>query len=189
MQVEQTKIPGVLILTPRRFNDSRGFFEETWSQSTSRENGLDISFVQDNHSYSKSKNTLRGLHYQAPPYAQAKLVSVLRGSIIDVAVDIRQGSSHFGESVRVELSAANGRQLYIPTGFLHGFCTCEDHTDVFYKCSNFYMANYDGSIAFDDPELNIDWGIDRTEAILSDKDASAPRLADTASLFKYEVSV
>ncbi|MBU2366802.1 MAG: dTDP-4-dehydrorhamnose 3,5-epimerase [Alphaproteobacteria bacterium] len=186
MHFEETTLPGVVILTPRRFADDRGFFSETWNSDTLSKLGIDTPFVQDNHSYSKAINTVRGLHYQSPPHAQAKLVRVVRGSVLDVAVDLRQGSPHFGQWVGVELSADNGRQLYIPAGFLHGFVTQEEHTEVFYKCSDFYAPDYDGSIAFDDPDLNISWGVSREHAVLSQKDAIAPRLAAVRSPFEFE---
>jgi dTDP-4-dehydrorhamnose 3,5-epimerase len=188
MHIEETTLPGVVLLTPRRFADDRGFFSETWNSATLSKLGIDTTFVQDNHSYSKAINTVRGLHYQSPPHAQAKLVRVVRGSVFDVAVDLRQGSPHFGQWVGVELSADNGRQLYIPAGFLHGFVTRQDHTEVVYKCSDFYAPDCDGSIAFDDPDLNIDWGIGRDHAVLSQKDAVAPRMAVVKFPFELEIA-
>ncbi|MGV8951663.1 MAG: dTDP-4-dehydrorhamnose 3,5-epimerase [Cypionkella sp.] len=186
MHIEETTLPGVVLLTPRRFADDRGFFSETWNSAMLSKLGIDTPFVQDNHSYSKAINTVRGLHYQRPPHAQAKLVRVVRGSVLDVAVDLRQGSPHYRQWVGVELSADNGRQLYIPAGFLHGFVTRQEHTEVVYKCSDFYAPDCDGGIAFDDPELAIDWGIDREQAVLSQKDAVAPRLAAVISPFAFE---
>jgi dTDP-4-dehydrorhamnose 3,5-epimerase len=186
MHIEETTLPGVVILTPRRFADDRGFFAETWNSDTLCGLGIDTPFVQDNHSYSKAVNTVRGLHYQSSPHAQSKLVRVVRGSVLDVAADLRQESVHYGHWIGVELSAENGRELYIPAGFLHGFVTLEEHTEVVYKCSDFYAPDCDGSIAFDDPDLNIAWGIGREHAVLSQKDAVAPRLAAIKSPFQFE---
>ncbi|PPB79506.1 dTDP-4-dehydrorhamnose 3,5-epimerase [Albidovulum inexpectatum] len=186
MQIEETSLPGVLILTPRRFTDARGWFSEVWNRRTLASAGIDIDFVQDNHSYSAQAGTVRGLHFQAPPHAQAKLVRCGRGRVFDVAVDIRTGSPTYGHWVGVELSAENGRQLFIPAGFLHGFVTREPHSELLYKCSDYYSAECDGAVRFDDPDIGIDWGIDPSTAILSDKDASAPLLRDFQSPFRYE---
>lgn len=176
MRIEPTALPGVLILTPRRFGDDRGFFAETWNARTFADAGIDTAFVQDNHSVSAAAGTLRGLHYQSPPHPQAKLVRCGRGRLFDVAVDFRAGSPGFGRWVGVELSAGNGRQLYIPAGFLHGFVTREDDTEVVYKCSDRYAPECDGAVAWDDPEIGIDWGLDGPP-VLSAKDREAPRLA------------
>jgi len=187
MDVLATSLPGVLRLTPRRFGDTRGYFSETWNaRSFMAATGLTLNFVQDNHSFSADKGTVRGLHYQSPPSAQDKLVRVGRGAVMDVAVDVRIGSPTFGQWVAEELSAENGRQLLVPRGFLHGFATLCDDVDVFYKCTNFYDPDCDGGIRFDDPDLAIDWGMNPKSAILSDKDASAPGFADFASPFTYE---
>jgi dTDP-4-dehydrorhamnose 3,5-epimerase len=186
MQFEETTLPGVLILTPRRFSDDRGFFSETWNSRNLAGHGIETAFVQDNHSYSKYVNTVRGLHYQTRPHAQTKLVRVVRGSVLDVAVDLRLGSPNYGQWVAVELSADNGRQLYIPSGFLHGFVTRQDDTEVVYKCSDFYAPECDGAVAFDDPDLNIAWGVSRDQAVLSQKDALAPKLASVESPFDSE---
>lgn len=188
MQVEATKLSGVVILTPARFGDARGFFSESWNRKRLAEAGIEIDFVQDNHSVSAQKGTVRGLHFQAPPHAQAKLVRCGRGALLDVAVDIRAGSPTYGQSVAVELSAGNGRQLLIPEGFAHGFVTLTDETEIVYKCSDYYAPDCDRSIAFDDPALAIDWGVTRDSAILSDKDAAAPRLSDAPTPFRYEVT-
>lgn len=185
MHVTPTSLPEVLILTPRRFGDDRGFFSEVYNARTLAEHGIDTVFVQDNHSLSRDVGTLRGLHYQAPPHAQDKLVRVARGAVLDVAVDVRVGSPRFGQWVAVRLDAAEGAQLFVPKGFLHGFVTLEPDTEVLYKCSDFYAAEADGSIAFDDPDLGIDWGVNRDSAILSDKDRAAPHLADWHSPFTY----
>lgn len=186
MQIDRTDLPGVLILTPKRFGDERGFFSESWNKRTLLEAGLSSEFVQDNHSLSTQKGTLRGLHFQIPPHAQAKLVRCGQGALLDVAVDIRQGSPTFGHSVMVELSASNGRQLFIPEGFAHGFVSLMDNTEILYKCSDYYAPTCDRSIAFDDPDLSIEWPISRSNAVLSDKDANAPRLRDLSSPFVWE---
>ena len=184
MKVTQTKLPGVLLLEPRRFGDDRGFFSESWSRKTLAEHGVDIDFVQDNHSVSAAVNTVRGLHFQSPPHAQAKLVRCGRGRLFDVAVDIRKGSPTFGQWVGYELSFANGLQLLIPEGFLHGFSTREPDTEIIYKCSDYYAPDCDGAVRFDDPDLAIDWGL-IGDAILSDKDTNAPLLAQFNSPFTY----
>ena len=185
MDVRPTKLPGVVRLEPRRFADNRGYFSETWNQKRMAEAGLDYAFVQDNHSYSAETGTLRGLHYQAPPSAQAKLVRVARGAVLDVAVDIRLGSPTFGQWVGEELSAENGAQLLVPRGFLHGFITREPDTEVLYKVDGFYDPVADGAVRFDSPEFGIDWGCDPAQIILSDKDAAAPMFADFTSPFEY----
>ncbi|PQO22546.1 dTDP-4-dehydrorhamnose 3,5-epimerase [Rhodobacteraceae bacterium WD3A24] len=186
MQVEHSALPEVLILTPRRFSDARGWFSESWNRRTLREAGIDIDFVQDNHSLSHAAGTVRGLHYQAPPHAQAKLVRVVRGAVFDVAVDARRGSPRFARWTGVELSAENGRQLFIPAGFLHGFVTRTPDCEVLYKCSDYYAPEADGAVRFDDPELAIDWGITPQEAVISDKDGQAPLWRDFATPFAWE---
>lgn len=187
MQIDKTNLPGVLILTPRRFGDARGWFSEVWSRRTLAAAGLDIEFVQDNHSRSLDAGTVRGLHFQSPPHAQTKLVRCGRGRVLDVAVDIRRGSPTFGKWAGVELSAENGRQLLIPAGFLHGFVTREPESEVLYKCSDYYAPDCDGAVRFDDPDLGIDWGIDPAMAVLSDKDRAAPLFRNFATPFTYEV--
>lgn len=182
MQIEPTTLPDVVILTPRRFGDARGWFTETWNADRMREAGLDLSFVQDNHSFSAQRGTLRGLHYQAPPRAQDKLVRCSRGAILDVAVDARVGSPAYGHWVAVELSAENGRQLLVPKGFLHGFITLTDDCEVQYKCTDVYAPQHDGAVRWD--SAGIDWGNADTP-ILSDKDLAAPRFADWQSPFTY----
>ncbi|MDH3263138.1 MAG: dTDP-4-dehydrorhamnose 3,5-epimerase [Paracoccaceae bacterium] len=188
MLVEDTALPEVKILTPRRIKDARGFFAETWNARDFAAASIATAFVQDNHSLSRQAGTIRGLHFQAPPHAQAKLVRCGRGRLYDVAVDIRQGSPRFGQWVGVELSAGNGRQLLIPEGFLHGFVTREPDTEVVYKCSAYYEPAADGAVRFDDPAIGIDWGIDPAQAIVSDKDAAAPLLADLGTPFTYEAA-
>lgn len=186
MQIEETALSGVLILTPARHGDHRGYFSETWNQKTLASHGIDITFVQDNQSLSAEKHTLRGLHYQAPPAAQDKLVRTLAGSILDVAVDARKGSPTYGKWVAEELSAENGRQLLVPKGFLHGFLTLTPDTLVAYKCSDFYSAECDGGVRFDDPDIGIDWGIDPKDATTSEKDGQAPSFAAFETPFAYK---
>ncbi len=185
MQVEKPKLPGVLILTPARFGDARGFFSESYSRARMAEHGITTEFVQDNHSVSARAGTVRGLHFQSPPHAQAKLVRCGRGALYDVAVDIRAGSPTYGQWVGVELSAENGRQLLIPDGFLHGFATLIDDTEIVYKCSDYYAPDCDGAVRFDDPAIGIDWGLSG-DPILSDKDAAAPLLADLDNPFTWD---
>jgi dTDP-4-dehydrorhamnose 3,5-epimerase len=185
LEIEKTALDGVVVLIPRRFGDDRGFFSETWNSARMAEHGLACHFVQDNQSLSRAAGTVRGLHYQAPPHAQDKLVRCGRGRLLDVAVDARVGSPTFGRWVAVELSAENGKQLLVPKGFLHGFATLEPDTEILYKCTDFYAPECDGAVRFDDPDLGIDWGIDTGMAILSDKDAQAPRWRDWRSPFVY----
>ena len=183
MQVEETSLPGVLILMPRRFGDARGFFSESWNRNTLVEHGIELDFVQDNHSLSAAVGTIRGLHFQAPPHAQDKLVRCGRGRLFDVAVDVRTGSPTYGEWVGVELSAENGRQLLVPAGFLHGFVTREPETEILYKCTDYYAPECDGAVRWD--SCGIDWGF-AGQPVLSEKDAAAPRLADFDSPFTWE---
>lgn len=189
MKIERTDLPGLIVLEPRRFSDARGWFTETWNAARMTEAGLDVPFVQDNHSLSAKKGTLRGLHYQAPPHAQAKLVRCSRGAIMDVAVDFRKGSPTFGKWTSVELSAENGRQFFVPAGFLHGFLTLCDDTEVQYKCSDFYAPDCDGTIRWNDPDLAIDWKLNGLDPLLSDKDAAAPLMAEVETPFVWEGEV
>jgi dTDP-4-dehydrorhamnose 3,5-epimerase len=183
LSVEETAIPAVKIITPRKFGDHRGFFSETWSHRAFVEAGLALDFVQDNQSLSARAGTLRGLHFQSPPFAQDKLVRVTRGRILDIAVDIRASSPTFGRHVAVELSAENWRQLLVPVGFAHGFATLEPNTEVIYKVTAPYGPENDHGLAFDDPVLGIDWGLPLSEFTLSDKDRKHPRLADLPRYF------
>jgi dTDP-4-dehydrorhamnose 3,5-epimerase len=185
MLIEKTPLAGVLALTPRRFGDARGWFSEVWNRQTMAAHGIDVDFVQDNHSHSRDAGTVRGLHFQSPPHAQTKLVRCGRGRVFDVVVDIRKGSPTYGTWAGVELSADNGKQLLIPTGFLHGFVTREADSELLYKCSDVYAPDCDGAIHFDDPDIGIDWGIDPSAAILSDKDRAAPRFRDFQTPFTY----
>ena len=186
MQIEQTPLGGVLVLIPRRFGDARGWFTEVWNRQTLAAQGITQDFVQDNHSYSRDVGTVRGLHFQSPPHAQAKLVRCGRGAVFDVAVDVRKGSPTYGKWFGTELSADNGKQIFIPTGFLHGFVTRAPDSELLYKCSDVYAPDCDGAVRFDDPDLAIDWGIDPARAILSDKDRAAQSLKDFNSPFRCE---
>lgn len=185
LDITDTAIPEVKRLVPRRFADSRGFFTETWNAGRMRAARLEFAFVQDNHSYSAAAGTVRGLHYQAPPMAQAKLVRVARGAVRDIAVDVRRGSPTYRQWVAEELSAENGVQLLVPRGFLHGFVTLVPDTDVLYKVDAPYAPDCDGAVRFDDPDLAVDWGIDPGDAVLSEKDAAAPRFRDFVTPFVY----
>lgn len=185
MKSELTSLSGVVLLTPRRFGDHRGFFAETFSHRAYSEVGIDINFVQDNHSLSSEVGTVRGLHFQAPPTAQAKLVRCGRGAIFDVAVDIRKGSPTYGQWVGYELSAENGAQLFIPAGFAHGFATLKPDSEIVYKCSDYYAPQTEGAVRWDDPAIGIDWPLS-CDPILSDKDAVAPLLSALESPFLYE---
>ena len=184
MQIEETGLPGVSIITPRRFGDARGFFSESWNRKLLADHGIDHDFVQDNHSVSARVGTLRGLHFQSPPHAQTKLVRCGKGRLFDVAVDIRTGSPTYGKWVGVELSFDNGRQLLIPAGFLHGFVTREPDTEIIYKCTDYYTPSADGAVRYDDPAIGIDWSL-TGEPLLSDKDAKAPALHDIGAPFTY----
>jgi dTDP-4-dehydrorhamnose 3,5-epimerase len=187
VKIEQTKLPGVLILTPARFGDARGFFSESWNRKTLAAQGIDFDFVQDNHSLSARVGTVRGLHFQSPPHAQTKLVRCGKGCLFDVAVDIRRGSPTYGQWIGEELSFENGRQLLIPAGFLHGFVTRAPDTEIIYKCTDYYAPDCDGAIRFDDPDIGIDWGLPAgVEALLSDKDAQAALLRDFETPFVYK---
>lgn len=178
MKITPQSIPDVLLLEPRRFGDDRGFFSEVWKRSALAAQGFTVDFVQDNHSLSREVGVLRGLHFQRPPTAQGKLVRVVRGRILDVAVDIRQGSPSYGQHVALELSAEGWNQLWIPRGFAHGFMTLEPDTEVLYKVDAEYDATTDGGIAWDDPALGIKWPLPPAGPILSEKDRKAPRLAE-----------
>ncbi len=182
MQIDETDLPGVVILTPKRFGDARGWFAESWNRRTLEDAGLYLpDFVQDNHSLSAQAGTLRGLHYQAPPHAQGKLVRCGRGVLWDVAVDARRGSPTYGRWTGAELTAENGRQLWIPAGFLHGFVTLQVDTELVYKCTDYYASEADGAVRWD--SCGIDWPLPGAP-VLSDKDAAAPAFADWESPFQ-----
>ena len=178
------KISTLKLLKPKRHGDRRGFFAEIYSRSKFSELGIDVEFVQDNHSLSKDTGTLRGLHFQAPPHAQAKLVRCGRGAIFDVAVDIRRGSPTYGQWEGYELTAENGDQLYIPVGFAHGFVTLEPDSEIVYKCSNYYAPETEGAVLWNDPVIGINW-LTEVDPILSDKDAAAPLLTDCNNPFVF----
>lgn len=183
MNIVQTEIEDVLIIEPKVFGDHRGWFTETYSKEKFKELGIDIDFIQDNHSLSAQKGTLRGLHFQLNPKAQTKLVRCTKGKILDVAVDIRKGSPTYKKWVAVELTEENKKQLLVPKGFAHGFITLTENVEVQYKVDEYYSPENDRSIRFDDPEINVDWGIENP--ILSDKDLNAPMLSESDINFKY----
>lgn len=183
MKVVKTEIEGLFIIEPIVFSDYRGWFAETYSKNMYKEYGIDIEFVQDNHSFSAFKGTIRGLHFQRDPKAQTKLIRCTKGKILDVAVDIRVGSPTYKKWIAVELSEDNKKQFLIPKGFAHGFLTLTDNVEVQYKVDEYYSPEDDRSIRYDDPEINIDWHI--INPILSEKDLNAPLLSDSDANFKY----
>ena len=184
MKFEPLNLPDIIKITPKIHKDDRGEFMESFkAEDFNKAINQKIEFVQDNQSLSLKPFTIRGLHYQAPPYAQGKLVRCIKGSIFDVAVDIRKSSPNYGQWAGAKLSAQNYAQLWIPAGFLHGFATLESNTIVQYKCTQYYSHSHDGNIAWDDPDLAIDWGIEASKAILSDKDKAAPAFADFETPF------
>ena len=185
MEVRALAIPEVKLITPRIFRDARGFFSETFSARALAAAGIDVPFVQDNHSHSADKGVVRGLHFQTPPHAQAKLIRVARGTILDVAVDIRVGSPTYGRHVSAVLSAENWTQIWIPEGFAHGFCTLEAGTEVIYKVSAYYAPESDHGLRWNDAALGIDWPVDAAQAILSEKDAQLPLLTELPAYFRY----
>lgn len=186
MEVKTTSIPGVLLLKPRYFHDARGYFVETYSALAARDAGLKAEFVQDNQALSLKRGTVRALHFQAPPRAQGKLVRVLRGSIYDVAVDLRVGSADYGRWVAATLTAQGGEQIFVPRGFAHGYCTLEADTEVAYKVDDYYAPECDRGLAWNDPTLDISWPVAPADAVLSDKDSKLPRFADFTSPFRYD---
>jgi dTDP-4-dehydrorhamnose 3,5-epimerase len=182
MELIKTPIEGLLIIKPDVYEDARGYFFESYNREVFLKHGLDLNFVQDNESKSK-KGVLRGMHFQHPPFAQGKLVRVMRGRVLDVAVDIRKGSPTYGKWHSVELSGENKRMYWIPAGFAHGFLTLEDDTVFFYKCTNVYNKEAEGCIRWNDPDLNIDWGL--ADPIVSDRDNKAPLFGEVNSLFYF----
>ncbi len=186
MKIEEFPIKGLFTFTPKRFGDERGFFSETFNARAFEEVAPGVTFVQDNHSLSRDVGVIRGLHFQTPPHAQGKLVRVTRGRVLDVAVDIRKGSPTYGHHVAVELSADNWTQFWVPAGFAHGFCTLEPDTEFLYKVTDYYSPESDSGIAFDDPDLGIDWPFDRASATLSGKDAALQAFQDFDSPFTYD---
>ena len=185
MHVEKLSIPDVLLITPRRHGDQRGFFSETFRADLLRDLGIDATFVQDNHSRSSQRGVLRGLHFQMPPQAQGKLVRCIRGSIFDVAVDIRKGSPTYGRHVSSVISAHNWTQVWVPVGFAHGFCTLEPDCEVIYKVTDYYAPELEVGIAFDDPALAIPWPVPAAEAILSERDRKHEGLSAVGDHFAY----
>ena len=175
-----------LVLVPQKFEDARGWFSETWNQRPLLAAGIDIAFCQDNHSLSRGEGTLRGLHFQAPPHAQTKLVRCLKGRIFDVIVDIRAQSPTFGQWVGIELSAANSKQLLVPAGYAHGFVTLEPDCEIAYNVDDYYDASSDGGIIWNDPDIGVAWPVGDKQPILSDKDAALPRLHALPPLFPYD---
>lgn len=181
--IESQAIPDVLLISPPRFGDTRGWFSESWNQAQLAGLGFHESFVQDNHSYSAACGTIRGLHCQIAPFVQGKLVRCVRGAIWDVAVDIRKGSPHYGQHVAATLSAGNGKQLWIPGGFLHGFCTLEPDSEVIYKVTAGYDRNSERGVIWHDPDLALPWPVEPDSAVLSDKDLVLPCLTEAQSWF------
>ena len=178
LEISGLAIVEVKLIRPPRFEDSRGWLFESWNRRTFAACGIDMDFVQDNGSFSRMRGTIRGLHYQNAPRAQAKLVRAVRGSIFDVAVDLRRSSPTFGRFAAATLTAESGEQMFVPAGFAHGFCTLELDTEVAYKISDFYAPEHEAGIAWNDPQIGIDWPLGGAEPILSEKDARLPRLAD-----------
>jgi len=186
MEVKATSIPGVLVLKPRYFHDARGYFVEIYNARVAREAGLTVEFVQENQALSLKRGTVRALHFQSPPRAQGKLVRVLRGSIYDVAVDLRVGSPAYGRWLAGTLTAQGGEQIFVPRGFAHGYCTLEADTEVAYHVDDYYAPECEQGLAWDDPTLAIAWPVAPADAVLSDRDRKLPRFADFASPFRYD---
>jgi dTDP-4-dehydrorhamnose 3,5-epimerase len=184
MPFQTTPLPGLLVFEPKVFEDSRGYFFEAYSDRLFQEAGIAINFVQDNQSFSKH-GVIRGLHYQLNPYAQSKLLRVLDGHILDVVVDIRVGSPTYRQTYSIELSAGNKKQLFVPVGFAHGFCVLSETATVMYKCDAFWNKDAEGGIRFDDPALNIDWGLPKGELVLNQKDLELPTLANCQNNFVF----
>ena len=185
MNIDNLDIPAVRVFMPKKHGDHRGFFSEVYNKKALAESGIDIDFVQDNHSLSAEKGVVRGLHFQVPPFAQDKLVRVVRGSVFDVAVDLRRGSPTYGQHVSVVLSAEAWNQILVPIGFAHGFMTLEPDTEVIYKVSNYYAPDHDKGLLWNDPALGIEWPVTYEDAILSDKDKARPRLAELPPYFHF----
>jgi len=184
MEITYFNVKGVCLITPKTLGDERGFFQETYRADLFNEAaGNQISFVQENHALSRKAGIVRGLHYQSPPNAQGKLVSCTAGAVLDVIVDVRRASTTYGEKLSVELSKDSGAQLWIPPGFLHGYISLEDNSEFFYKVTSYYDKETEGAIFWNDSDLNIDWGIDARDAIVSDKDANAERFKDFVTPF------
>lgn len=185
MPFQSTAFPGLLVFEPNVFEDSRGYFFESYNETVFREQGIESKWVQDNQS-SSTGGVIRGLHYQLPPYAQTKLVRVLRGKILDVVVDIRKGSPTYGQVFSKVLSAKNKRQLLVPRGFAHGFSVLSEKAEVLYKCDQFYNKESEAGIIYNDPQLNIDWRVPADKAVVSEKDLALPRFKDCRNNFEFE---
>ncbi len=185
MQVRETRIPEVKILEPKKFGDERGFFSETYNSAALSAAGIDETFVQDNHSLSREVGVVRGLHFQTPPYAQAKLLRVARGAVFDVVVDLRRDSPTYKQHVSWVISAKDWNQIFVPVGFAHGFCTLEPDTEVLYKVSALYAPDHEGGVQWNDPDLGIDWPVEPGKAVLSDKDRALPRLREIAATLPF----
>lgn len=185
MNFIQTKLPGVIVVEPKVFGDHRGWFMESYSKKHFQDAGINIEFIQDNQSFSATKGTLRGMHFQLNPKCQTKLVRCTRGSLYDVVIDIRKGSPTYGEWFGIELSAENKKQLLVPKGFAHGFMTLEDNVEIQYKCDELYAPEYDGGILWNDPEIGIEWPLN-VVPVISEKDEKAPLLKDAKTNFVYE---
>tara|TARA_A100001035_G_C27683871_1_gene454406 strand:- start:107 stop:658 length:552 start_codon:yes stop_codon:yes gene_type:complete len=183
MEIYSLEIPEVKVIKPKKNLDNRGYFSEVYSNKSMKENGVDLNFLQDNQSLSVDINVVRGLHYQTEPFAQDKLLRCLTGSLLDVAVDLRKDSPTFGKHIKKVISAENFEQILVPIGFAHGFVTLEENTTVLYKVTNFYSPNHDFGVFWNDPELGIDWGIDVSKAIVSEKDQKQPHFKDLKNLF------
>ena len=183
VRIIETRIADVKVLVPKTFGDHRGLFSETYREKTLAEAGLELRFVQENDSLSLEKGTIRGLHFQIPPFAQAKLVRVVRGSIIDVAVDLRRSSPTLGQSVAIEISAENWKQVLVPAGFAHGFCTLQPNTHVIYKVTSYYAPDHERGLLWNDPALGIDWPVSTDEVIISERDKKWPCLSELSSPF------
>jgi len=184
LDVVSAAIPDVKIIVPKAFADSRGYFSETYNRQRFADHGITLDFVQDNQSLSVEAGTIRGLHFQSPPMAQDKLVRVLRGRIVDVAVDLRRSSPTYGRWVAEELSAENRKQMLVPIGFAHGFCTLEPNTEVLYKVTNYYSGSHDLGVAWDDPQLAVKWPVSASQAVLSDKDRTLPAFSALPRYFE-----
>ncbi|HUY13354.1 MAG TPA: dTDP-4-dehydrorhamnose 3,5-epimerase [Terriglobia bacterium] len=183
MEVRAAAIPEVKFIKPVRYSDHRGFFSETYSKKALEEAGISLDFVQDNHSLSVQMGVIRGIHFQIPPFAQDKLLRVVRGSVFDVAVDLRRSSPTFGKHVSVVLSAEEWNQILVPAGFGHGFCTLEPNTEVIYKVTSYYAPDCDRGVLWNDPQLGIQWPVSEREAILSGKDLGLPPFSEVADFF------
>jgi dTDP-4-dehydrorhamnose 3,5-epimerase len=188
VQIQELEIPDIKTLTPVQHRDNRGFFSEIYNRQTLLEAGITLEFVQENYSCSSEVNTVRGLHFQTGEFQQDKLVQVVSGAILDVAVDLRQGSPWYGQYVCAEISANNWQQILIPKGFAHGFLTLQPDTAVMYRVTAHYSAAHDAGIRWNDPDIGIDWPISQSDAVLSDKDTTLPFLADCDTLFQYDVT-